>query len=67
MAAQTEAAWLTTVARSGETEAELVARLSGIPAEGLEPEKIRQEKFDYGLAVVLDGLASRLTCYGGPH
>jgi AcrR family transcriptional regulator len=57
----TEGAWLTTVARSGETEAQLVARLSGISADGLDPERIRQEKFDYGLAVVLDGLASRLT------
>ncbi|MEV0713242.1 TetR/AcrR family transcriptional regulator [Asanoa sp. NPDC050611] len=57
----TEAAWLATVARSGETEAGLVERLSGQPAGDLDPAKIREDKFAYGLGVVLDGLATRLT------
>ncbi|MGJ5895205.1 TetR/AcrR family transcriptional regulator C-terminal domain-containing protein [Streptomyces niveiscabiei] len=72
----TEAAWLGTVARSGDTEAEFVARL--MPAaeeaaagythladgyrapEGRGPEETREAKFRYGLDVVLDGLAMRL-------
>lgn len=71
----TEAAWLTTVARSGETEATLIARL--LPAaqraaadhEHLadtystspsDPAALRESKFAYGLDVVLDGLALRL-------
>ncbi|MEU1180546.1 TetR/AcrR family transcriptional regulator [Streptomyces sp. NPDC005820] len=71
----TEAAWLTTVARSGETEAEFVARLmpaarqaaadyghlSGEYATGTpDPAAVREDKFAYGLEVVLDGLALRL-------
>ncbi|MET8270317.1 TetR/AcrR family transcriptional regulator [Streptomyces sp. NPDC005134] len=72
----TEAAWLTTVARSGETEADFIARL--MPAAqraaadhdhladayaapvALDPVEIRETKFAYGLEVVLDGLAMRL-------
>ncbi|MET8325013.1 TetR/AcrR family transcriptional regulator C-terminal domain-containing protein [Streptomyces sp. NPDC005181] len=72
----TEAAWLTTVARSGETEAAFIARL--MPAAqraaaghdhladayaapvALDPVEIRETKFAYGLEVVLDGLAMRL-------
>ncbi|WP_431043145.1 TetR/AcrR family transcriptional regulator [Streptomyces sp. P1-3] len=71
----TEAAWLTTVARSGETEAAFIARL--MPAAqraaadhshlastqtdaSLDPVGIRDSKFAYGLEVVLDGLALRL-------
>lgn len=73
----TEAAWLTTVARSGETEAGFIARL--MPAaqqaaaghehlagsytdasEITDPVAVRDEKFRYGLEVVLDGLALRL-------
>ncbi|MEW2418003.1 TetR/AcrR family transcriptional regulator C-terminal domain-containing protein [Streptomyces sp. NPDC046866] len=72
----TEAAWLSTVARSGQSEAEFVARL--LPAaqqaaaghehlvEGyaaaaaVDPVEIRDTKFAYGLEVVLDGLAMRL-------
>ncbi|MER5431907.1 TetR/AcrR family transcriptional regulator C-terminal domain-containing protein [Streptomyces sp. NPDC002588] len=71
----TEAAWLTTVARSGETEAEFVGRL--MPAarraaapydhlaqeyatETADPAALREAKFTYGLEVVLDGLALRL-------
>jgi AcrR family transcriptional regulator len=72
----TEAAWLTTIARSGETEAAFIARL--MPAarraaadhehladgyadnETLDPVEIRDTKFAYGLEVVLDGLAMRL-------
>lgn len=72
----TEAAWLTTVARSGETEAAFIARL--IPAAqraaagydhladaqlaaDLDPVHVRDTKFAYGLEVVLDGLAMRIT------
>lgn len=72
----TEAAWLTTVARSGETEAAFIARL--MPAAqraaadhdhladayagpmALDPVEIRDTKFAYGLDVVIDGLAMRL-------
>ncbi|MFB6848178.1 TetR/AcrR family transcriptional regulator C-terminal domain-containing protein [Streptomyces sp. NPDC056373] len=74
----TEAAWLTTVARSGESESEFVARL--LPAarqasagydhlaaaepessaRAADPAKLRDDKFAYGLEVVLDGLALRL-------
>ncbi len=72
----TEAAWLSTVARSGQTEAEFVARLlpaaqqaaaghehlSGAAADtaDLDPAELREAKFRYGLDVVLDGLALRL-------
>ncbi|MCX4761970.1 TetR/AcrR family transcriptional regulator [Streptomyces sp. NBC_01275] len=71
----TEAAWLTTVARSGESEAEFVARLmpaarqAAAPfehladeytAETADPAALRDAKFAYGLEVVLDGLALRL-------
>jgi AcrR family transcriptional regulator len=72
----TEAAWLTTVARSGQTEAEFVQAL--IPAAQqaaagyehlneayahepvLDPVAVRDTKFANGLEVVLDGLALRL-------
>ncbi|MFD7496116.1 TetR/AcrR family transcriptional regulator C-terminal domain-containing protein [Streptomyces sp. NPDC059832] len=72
----TEAAWLTTVARSGETEADFMSRLmpaaqqaaaehdhlAGTFTASAEtaPEEIRDSKFTYGLEVVLDGLALRL-------
>ncbi|MFD7321467.1 TetR/AcrR family transcriptional regulator C-terminal domain-containing protein [Streptomyces sp. NPDC059875] len=72
----TEAAWLTTVARSGETEAEFIARLTPAAQEAAvghdhlteayqatlaaDPVEIRDTKFAYGLEVVLDGLALRL-------
>ncbi len=74
----TEAAWLTTVARSGESEPEFVARLlptarqvsagydhlAAAEAENgdrpVDPARIRDDKFAYGLEVVLDGLALRL-------
>ncbi|MFI7497726.1 TetR/AcrR family transcriptional regulator C-terminal domain-containing protein [Streptomyces sp. NPDC049687] len=71
----TEAAWLTTVARSGETEAEFVNRLmpaarrAAAPYDHLageyavetsDPAVLRETKFTYGLDVVLDGLALRL-------
>ncbi|MFE7275642.1 TetR/AcrR family transcriptional regulator [Streptomyces sp. NPDC057623] len=74
----TEAAWLITVARSGETEADFIARLMPAAqqaaaghehlAEGYadavsataDPVALRDEKFAYGLDVVLDGLALRL-------
>jgi AcrR family transcriptional regulator len=72
----TEAAWLTTVARSGATEAELVARL--LPAarraaagyahlsaasgdDEIDPAEVRETKFRNGLEVVLNGLALTLT------
>ncbi|MER5635852.1 TetR/AcrR family transcriptional regulator C-terminal domain-containing protein [Kitasatospora sp. NPDC002227] len=72
----TEAAWLSTVARAGETETEFVARLMPAAREAVsghqhlteayaaqqapDPAEIREAKFAYGLAVVLDGLALRL-------
>ncbi|WP_281892763.1 TetR/AcrR family transcriptional regulator C-terminal domain-containing protein [Phytohabitans aurantiacus] len=56
----TEAAWLTTVARSGQTEAEFVARLMPAGSTDLDPAGIRQDKFEYGLEVVLDGLEGRI-------
>ncbi|MEV7419546.1 TetR/AcrR family transcriptional regulator C-terminal domain-containing protein [Streptomyces sp. NPDC089919] len=72
----TEAAWLTTVARTGETEAGFIARL--LPAAqqaaaghahleegyaavaGTDPVAAREAKFAYGLETVLDGLALRM-------
>ena len=77
----TEAAWLTTVARSGETEAAFVARL--LPAArqaaaeydhlagayttppDADPAQLRDTKFANGLDIVLDGLATRLPRTGG--
>lgn len=73
----TEAAWLTTVARSGETEADFIARLMPAAQQAAaghehlaesyddattitDPVALRDEKFHYGLEVVLDGLALRL-------
>ncbi|AUG79479.1 TetR family transcriptional regulator [Kitasatospora sp. MMS16-BH015] len=72
----TEAAWLSTVARAGETEAEFVARLMPAARQAVaghehlaeayaaqqapDPAEIREAKFAYGLEVVLDGLALRL-------
>ncbi|MFI1763168.1 TetR/AcrR family transcriptional regulator [Streptomyces sp. NPDC020800] len=72
----TEAAWLTTVARSGQTEAEFVARLMPAAQEAAaghahlaasygesaprDPAQDRDAKFTHGLDVVLDGLALRL-------
>jgi AcrR family transcriptional regulator len=72
----TEAAWLTTVARSGETEAEFVARLMPAAREAAadhehlaesyaappvtDPAAVRDAKFGAGLDVILDGLALRL-------
>ena len=72
----TEAAWLTTVARSGESEADFIARLMPAARQAasghehlsstqgatviLDPAAIRDAKFDYGLEVVLDGLEMRL-------
>jgi AcrR family transcriptional regulator len=72
----TEAAWLSTVARTGQTEAEFVARLlpaaqqaaaghehlasPAAEAADQDPAELREAKFRYGLDVVLDGLALRL-------
>ncbi|GHH05109.1 TetR/AcrR family transcriptional regulator C-terminal domain-containing protein [Streptomyces lanatus] len=74
----TEAAWLTAVARSGETEADFIARLmpaaqqaaalhehladgyAEVMTATTDPVAVRDEKFAYGLEVVLDGLALRL-------
>ncbi len=71
----TEAAWLTAVARSGETEAEFYAQLmpamrraaaghehlAGAHAtESDDPAQVRETKFAYGLDVILDGLSMRL-------
>ena len=69
----TEAAWLSTVARSGQTEEAFIARF--LPAAeqaatghdllaesyaavgALDPAKVRDAKFAYGLDVIFDGLA----------
>ncbi len=75
----TEAAFLTTVARSGQTEAEFIARMmpsaqeavaghdfladafAAAVADAVEnPARLRDQKFTYGLEVVLDGLSLRL-------
>ncbi|MFI0734529.1 TetR/AcrR family transcriptional regulator [Streptomyces sp. NPDC021225] len=74
--ATSEAAWLTTLARSGQSEREWVEQLwpavedaaqdhpklreqyAGL--RGKDPRETRDEKFDYGLQRVLDGLAARL-------
>ena len=70
----TEAAWLTTVARSGQTEAEFIAALmpaAQAAAAGYDhlaesyvvppdPAELRDTKFANGLEIVLDGLALRL-------
>ncbi|TLS46338.1 TetR/AcrR family transcriptional regulator [Streptomyces montanus] len=71
-----EAAWLTTVARSGQTEQDWLDRLwpaaeeavQGHPhlregyteARGRDPRESRDNNFHYGLDRVLDGLATRL-------
>jgi hypothetical protein len=73
--ATTEAAWLTALARAGQSEREWAARLypaaeaatQGSPRlraryagqRGLDPEQTREEDFAYGLARVLDGLEPR--------
>ncbi|MET8702535.1 TetR/AcrR family transcriptional regulator [Kitasatospora sp. NPDC058032] len=77
----TEAAFLTTVMRSGRTEAEFIAGLMPAAQEAVagheflaeafadaaadavaatDPATLRNAKFDYGLNVILDGLALRL-------
>lgn len=71
----TEAAWLSTVARSGGTEAEFIAKLMPAAHRASEvhehlarnsrtvvedPVALRDAKFANGLAIVLDGLALRL-------
>ncbi|MDS0140314.1 MULTISPECIES: TetR/AcrR family transcriptional regulator [unclassified Amycolatopsis] len=74
--ATTEAAWLTTVARSGRTEQEWIDRLRPAlreatkpyprlhalaTAEGGDAETSRGDGFAYGLERMLDGLTARLT------
>jgi AcrR family transcriptional regulator len=72
----TEAAWLTTVARSGQTEAEFIAALMPAAQQAaagydhlaeayaaqpaFDPAALRDAKFANGLEVILDGLALRL-------
>ncbi len=71
----TEAAWLTTVARSGQTEAAFIASLmpaaqqaaagyhdlaEAYAAPPPDPAEVRDAKFGYALDVILDGLALRL-------
>lgn len=71
----TEAAWLTTVARSGRTEAEFIAGLlpaaqraasdhehlaAAYATDVPDPVVLRDTKFAYGLSVILDGLTLRL-------
>ncbi|MFE7184535.1 TetR/AcrR family transcriptional regulator [Streptomyces erythrochromogenes] len=65
----TEAAWLTTVARTGLTEAEFLARTlpdtpdeeAEKPGSALDPAAIRDGKFTAALDIVLDGIATRIT------
>ncbi|MGW7413524.1 TetR/AcrR family transcriptional regulator [Streptomyces sp. NPDC054863] len=74
--ATSEAAYLSLVARSGMSEPEWIESLAGASAQAAEdhprlregqegyrgrtPEDVRDEKFDYGLQRVLDGLEFRL-------
>ncbi|MBB4894239.1 AcrR family transcriptional regulator [Streptomyces olivoverticillatus] len=74
--AVTEAAWLTTLARLGRSEEEWLASLLPTAEEAARdhpqlreqyaslrdknPRETREEKFDYGLQRVLDGLETRL-------
>ncbi|MEU0535549.1 TetR/AcrR family transcriptional regulator [Amycolatopsis tolypomycina] len=72
--ATTEAAWLTTLTRSGRTEQEWLNTLRPAAIEATKPyprlhalataeqqaEEEREDAFHYGLARVLDGLAARL-------
>jgi AcrR family transcriptional regulator len=74
--ATTEAAWLTMLARAGESEQQWVARLYPAAEQaaqayprlrehyaaqrGADPHQTREEDFAYGLDRVLDGLAARL-------
>ncbi|WP_221352249.1 TetR/AcrR family transcriptional regulator [Streptomyces beigongshangae] len=75
--ATSEAAWLTVLARSGQSEQEYVSGLWPAAEEAVrayphlrdgyagqrekDPAKTREEGFEYGLARVLDGLATRVT------
>ncbi|MFD6437481.1 TetR/AcrR family transcriptional regulator [Streptomyces venezuelae] len=61
--ATSEAAYLSLIARSGTTEREFAERLrgdAGPDARTDDPERVREETFDYGLQRVLDGLQARL-------
>ncbi|WP_372408686.1 TetR/AcrR family transcriptional regulator [Streptomyces luteireticuli] len=76
-----EAAWLTTLARHGQSEREWMESLWPAAEEAADghpqllvhyaslrhkdPRETREEKFDYGLRMVLDGLEARLTGAGG--
>jgi AcrR family transcriptional regulator len=75
--ATTEAAWLTTLARAGQSEREWVERLDQAAEQAtrayprlleryaevrdLDPRRAREEDFAYGLDRVLDGLEARLS------
>ena len=56
----TEAAWLTTVAQASAGYDHLAAAGPETSAQASDPAKLRDDKFAYGLEVVLDGLALRL-------
>ncbi|MET8687465.1 TetR/AcrR family transcriptional regulator [Streptomyces sp. NPDC004732] len=61
--ATSEAAYLSLIARSGRTEREFAESLRGSETSDTrteDPEKVREETFDYGLQRVLDGLGARL-------
>lgn len=74
--ATSEAAWLTTIARSGQSERDWVERLwpaaekaaQAYPRlreryaaqRGAEPREAREDSFGYGLELILDGLETRL-------
>jgi AcrR family transcriptional regulator len=61
--ATSEAAYLSLIARSGKSEREFIESLRSGGEEdprAEDPEKVRDETFDYGLRRVLDGLQVRL-------
>jgi hypothetical protein len=74
--ATSEAAWLTTLARAGQSERDWVARLYPAAEQAtqayprlrqhyaeqrdLDPQQTREEDFGHGLDRVLDGLEARL-------
>ncbi|MBO0512846.1 TetR/AcrR family transcriptional regulator C-terminal domain-containing protein, partial [Streptomyces beijiangensis] len=61
--AVSEGAYLSMIARSGMSEREFVKSVVSEEETAVlaDPEKAREEKFDYGLQLVLDGLAGRVS------
>ncbi|MEU9337978.1 TetR/AcrR family transcriptional regulator [Streptomyces sp. NPDC048290] len=58
--ATTEAAYLSSIARSGVSERDWVAEHSPESNEAADPRQVREDRFQYGLDRILDGLATRL-------